>query len=144
MNSVLLTANVIIRYFTGDEIAKKFLEPVIYGGLNAYINNIVFSEVIFIVIKLLSRKKAYELKESPETVKSILKTMDYQLQFVKEYFTELEVNDEIKEQAIKITRDYGLLPNDSLIVATCKHYSINTILTFDKDFKRVPWLKVIP
>ena len=25
-----------------------------------------------------------------------------------------------------------------------KHYGIDTILTFDEDFKRIPWLKVVP
>jgi predicted nucleic acid-binding protein len=39
---------------------------------------------------------------------------------------------------------YGLLPSDAIIALTCKHYGIYTILTFDEDFKRVPWLKVIP
>lgn len=37
-----------------------------------------------------------------------------------------------------------LLPSDTIIALTCKHYGIDTILTFDGDFKRIPWLKVIP
>jgi len=32
----------------------------------------------------------------------------------------------------------------TLEVLTCQHHGIDTILTFDEDFKRVPWLKVIP
>ena len=48
--------------------------------------------------------------------------------------------DEIHETMIK----YGLLPGDAIIALTCKHYGIDTILTFDEDFKRIPWLKVIP
>ena len=38
---------------------------------------------------------------------------------------------------------YKLLPNDALIVATCKHYGINKIATFDPDFKRVDFLEII-
>ncbi len=41
-------------------------------------------------------------------------------------------------------KNHNLLSRDSLIAITAKHYGINTILTFDEDFKRVPWLKVIP
>ncbi|MCE4604028.1 MAG: PIN domain-containing protein [Aeropyrum sp.] len=41
-------------------------------------------------------------------------------------------------------RQFGLLPNDALIVSTCKHHGLSTIITFDEDFKRIPWLKVIP
>ena len=48
--------------------------------------------------------------------------------------------DEIHETMIK----YRLLPGDAIIALTCKHYGIDTILTFDEDFRRVPWLKVIP
>ena len=48
--------------------------------------------------------------------------------------------DEIHETMIK----YRLLPGDTIIALTCKHYGIDTILTFDEDFKRIPWLKVIP
>jgi len=41
-------------------------------------------------------------------------------------------------------RSWDLLPGDALIAITARHYGIDTILTFDEDFKRVPWLKVIP
>ena len=37
----------------------------------------------------------------------------------------------------EIVKNYGLLPNDALIVATCKHYGIKKIATFDEDFRRV-------
>jgi predicted nucleic acid-binding protein len=39
---------------------------------------------------------------------------------------------------------YSLLPGDALVAVSCRHYGINTIATFDEDFKRVPWLKVVP
>lgn len=35
-----------------------------------------------------------------------------------------------------IMEKYKLLPNDALIVATCKHYGIKKIATFDEDFRR--------
>jgi predicted nucleic acid-binding protein len=41
-------------------------------------------------------------------------------------------------------REYSLMPADALIAMTCRHHDINTIATLDEDFKRVPWLKVIP
>ncbi len=45
---------------------------------------------------------------------------------------------------LEIMKNHRLLPNDAQIVLTCKHYGIDTIATFDDDFRRVPWLKVIP
>ena len=44
----------------------------------------------------------------------------------------------------EIVKSCGLLPNDALIVATCKHYGIKKMATFDKDFnKRVDFLEVL-
>ncbi|MCE4605741.1 MAG: PIN domain-containing protein [Desulfurococcales archaeon] len=48
--------------------------------------------------------------------------------------------DEIHETMIK----YNLLPGDAIIALTCRYHGIDAILTFDEDFKRIPWLKVIP
>lgn len=43
----------------------------------------------------------------------------------------------------EIVKNYGLLPNDALIVATCKHYGIRKIATFDEDFRRVEFLEMV-
>lgn len=144
MSLAFIDSNVIVKYFAGDAVAKKILEPVIHGDITGYVNSIVVSEVIFVLLKLLTNKTAYELKNSPETVRNVAKLLDIQVRFLREYFSEIEINDKVKETAIELMREYGLLPNDALIASTCKHYGINTIFTFDKDFKRIPWLRVIP
>ena len=48
------------------------------------------------------------------------------------------------QELIGAAKQFHLLPADALIALTCKYYGIDTILTFDDDFKRVPWLKVVP
>jgi len=123
---------------------ETLLEPIIYGDATGYINNVVFSEVIFILLKISAGMKAYELKKDPERVKASLRSLNDQLRFLREYFTELEVNEKVKQTAIEIMNEHGLLPNDALIASTCKHYGVDTILTFDEDFRRIPWLKIIP
>ncbi len=50
----------------------------------------------------------------------------------------------IFEELLDTMVKYNLTPSDALIALTCRHHNIKTILTFDQDFKRVPWLKVIP
>lgn len=55
----------------------------------------------------------------------------------------LYVNEDILRLSKGISFEYKLLPNDALIAATCKHYGINRIATFDPDFKRVVFLEVI-
>ena len=55
----------------------------------------------------------------------------------------LDVGEAVKSVAERLIKKYGLLPNDALIAATCKHYGIRKIATFDSDFKRVDFLEVI-
>ena len=43
----------------------------------------------------------------------------------------------------ELMKNYNLLPNDALIAATCRHYGIKKIATFDEDFKRVDFLEVV-
>jgi len=43
----------------------------------------------------------------------------------------------------QLSFDYKLLPNDALIAATCKHYGIKNIATFDSDFDSVDFPDVI-
>ncbi len=66
------------------------------------------------------------------------------LEFVNDlHIKVLEDYYDFKEY-IQVMTTYRLLPNDAQIALTCRHYGIVTILTFDEDFKRVPWLKVAP
>ena len=54
------------------------------------------------------------------------------------------VNDVRNPNLIEnVVKKYNLLPNDALIAATCKYYSIHKIVTFDEDFKRVNFLEVV-
>lgn len=62
-----------------------------------------------------------------------------------EVFDVLEVINDVRDLKLieSIAKDYRLLPNDALIAATCKHYGIKKIATFDEDFKRVEFLEVV-
>lgn len=40
-------------------------------------------------------------------------------------------------------RDYGLLPNDALIAVSCRFHGIREIASFDDDFRRVDFLKIV-
>lgn len=47
------------------------------------------------------------------------------------------------EMISDIITKYRLMPNDAIIAATCQHYGIKCIATFDSDFKRVDFLKIV-
>jgi predicted nucleic acid-binding protein len=48
----------------------------------------------------------------------------------------------IFKRSYEISREYGLFPNDALIVATCEAYEIKKIATYDKDFEKVDFLEI--
>ncbi len=52
-------------------------------------------------------------------------------------------NWEILRLAAQIASQYNLLPNDAIIAASCKHYNINQILSFDSDFKNIEFLSIV-
>ena len=55
----------------------------------------------------------------------------------------LDLTNQIFNTSYLIIKKYGLFPNDALIAATCKHYGIKNIATFDSDFERVDFLDVV-
>ena len=75
----------------------------------------------------------------------------------KQTYGEIELivsNGKSEDRTVKIAGKYKdmietaghlkLLPSDSIIALTCRYHGIDVILTFDEDFKRIPWLQAIP
>lgn len=58
------------------------------------------------------------------------------------YITVLRDYQDVTE-ILKLMKKYKLLPNDAVIAATCKHYGIKRIATFDEDFRRVGFLEIV-
>jgi len=73
-------------------------------------------------------------KKVLQAVEELIKRLNIKL--VQSIYTEKEL--------YKTLIQYRLLPSNAIIALTCRHYGINTILTFDEDFKRIPWLEVVP
>jgi len=138
MNGVFIDSSVFLDFLEGKERAKALLEE--YSGLEGCINAIVFSEVLFVYIKAETGKKSYELKKEPEFVKSV--ELGDIAELLGRYRT-LDIGEAVNSEAKGFITKYGLLPNDALIAATCKHHGIKKIATFDPDFKRVDFLEII-
>jgi len=120
-----------------------------YHDLYFIISGITISEALYVAtyeyyrqrgmirgrygLRKLIIKQGYP-REVIDAIGSLLR--DLNVEIVNEYFNYNEY--------LQIMQNFKLLPNDAQIALTCWHYSIDTILTFDEDFKRVSWLKVIP
>jgi len=85
--------------------------------------------------RLVKSKGIGFAKESLNTFASLLKELCVKII--------ADANVDVSE-IINVMNNYRLSPKDAIVALTCKHYGINTILTFDEDFKRIPWLTAVP
>jgi len=130
-----------------SNLAEQILET--YHDLYLIISGIAISEALYVAAYEYYRQRGmirgrYDLRkliikqgyprEVIDAIGSLLR--DLNVEIVNDYFNYNEY--------LQIMQDFKLLPNDAQIVLTCWHHGIDAILTFDEDFKRVPWLKVIP
>ncbi len=107
-------------------------------------NEIMYASTIHYLERRRGVKGAYSARKwikkhgYPEevinAVRELIKRLNIRL--IPSIYTEQELYEVLTE--------FRLLPSDAIIALTCKHHGIDTILTLDEDFKRVPWLKVIP
>ena len=117
--------------------ATGLLERVESGEIVGYINDVVVSEVIYGYLRATTELKPYKLR------KEILE-VDFDLSLVKELLDMFNLHPcNVGSGVVEVIEKYRLLPNDALIAATCKHYGIKKIATFDDDFKRVDFLDVV-
>lgn len=119
-----------------DEVytSLRTIEETSYILVRVYLGKHYGARGIYQVRELIRKYGLEHVKDELATLRRLLS--DYDIITLQDKATIKEIH----ETMIK----YRLLPGDAIIALTCKHYGIDTILTFDKDLKQVPWLKVIP
>ncbi len=63
MIKAFVDSNVLIKYFMGDETAKNIIVPIINHEIDGAINSIVFSEVLYILVRSITKRSANDLKK---------------------------------------------------------------------------------
>ena len=146
---ILIDSNVIYNFLFETELIDR-AERILNLEESFFITFTVWNEVVYVT----SRKIA-EIKFG---IKSYRKFREFvasngfdfcskELELLERMIEDLNIRilsdvqntTEVREHMEK----YKLLPNDALIAATCKHYGISKIATFDEDFRRVDFLEVI-
>jgi len=141
---VFLDSNVLLKYLAGMEEARSVVERVERGEWTGYINDVVVSEVVYGYLRLALAAPRHRIRSlvasRREEVGRLLMHDVYPL------LSRLQLLPTCvgPEPVIRLAMEYGLLPNDAVIAATCRRHGIGVIATFDDDFRRVPWLKVVP
>lgn len=129
-----IDSSVLIEYIKGTK--TELLEAIVNKDINLkpYINHIVYSEFLFHFLALTAHKSPLSLKKS-STIQSIL-TNHEPIDFIRN-FSIVEMNQRIIEFSYDMMKNYNLLPNDALILASCRYHKIPYLATYDSDFNDI-------
>ena len=140
---VFYDSNIFLKHLAGVSEAKNLIDKVEEGIWEGYVNNIILSEVFYGYLRLYYLVSKYKLRELIiKRVKEVKQLLKEDVVPLFESFKILEVSID-SNKLLEYISKYKLLPNDAIIVATCKENNIYHIATFDEDFQRVPWLKIL-
>ena len=149
MNKVFIDTNIFYNILFETSLtsnARRLLEE--YEENKFYTSLTVVNELLYI-----STRKYYQnLREpkGPYSLRKIITSKGYPeliINGIRKLLEDLEVEVLVEnaeyQELIETASQLKLLPSDAIIALTCKHNNIDTIITFDEDFERVPWLKVV-
>ncbi len=130
-------STIVLQYLTsGDKLfmSLKSIEEITYAVIRIEANRTYGVKGAYSIRRIISRYGLDFAREKLELLRKLIE--DAGIEVLHDTADIHELHD--------VMFRYNLLPGDAVIALTCKHYGIDTILTFDEDFKRVPWLRVVP
>ncbi len=129
-SSVLLDSSILIEYAKNKKV--KLLDSLINdNSFSCYINETIVSEFYFQFLKL-STNKAPATLESSGLINLVLENNKNYL-FIN-LFEFLLSDRSIIKRVPELMKRYNLLPNDAIILATCKIHNITKLASHDTDF----------
>lgn len=119
--------------FVPINVLEESFYIILHEISSEYINSHKFSKI-----------KSSWSKREPRLIDEVKKRISIINELIeKEIIFTLPLDLATFELSKNIAYKYGLLPNDALIAAACKRYGIKYIATFDDDFKKVEFLKIV-
>ncbi len=148
---LFLDTNTILYYLHDVKPYSQIVEDIISGEGELYTSIRVLDETIFTIVRTkawikLGIRRIEKLREyiQKHGYDFFEEDIDELYKFLKEANIAVVEDKATPQELIWVAKRFHLLPADALIALTCRHYGIDTMLTFDEDFKRVLWLKVVP
>ncbi|MEA2046127.1 MAG: PIN domain-containing protein [Euryarchaeota archaeon] len=142
--AVLIDANVIVSFLLQSgkvDEAKDILRAV--DDPVTILN--VLEEVVYVGLSIINDSRGFRLRD--QVRKGLNDDSRFFLRHLRSFVDDFRIRlvqppDDLDLLFHTIDK-YGLLPNDALIAATCQHYGIIRIATFDSDFRRVDYLEIV-
>ena len=130
MRGVLLDTSILLEHFKGNQKAKNILLGLMESDVVLFINPVVFSEAVYLLLGFYSGVSPRSLKGKPEKLPGEL---DLVFEALEEYAF-VELGEKTSLIARDLIQKYAMLPNDALILATCIEHGLS-LVTLDDDFK---------
>ena len=141
MNGVLIDSNVIVEGLKGNKEVEElfFLISENCENFNYLITTNTFEEIHYILLREFSGKPYWKLKKDKKLVKKVFsEDVENFWDYFLLNFTIIPVTEKILKIAKMVIKEYGLLPNDAIILATCKHYGIKYLVSMDREDFTIP------
>lgn len=152
--SVFLDTNILIYAYTTtrytpacEELLDKVRDGVVKGHLNSTVIDEFFHKILLMQV---FAEKGFQpadaigfLKQNPGQI------ADFPLPFeaTREVLHDCGIivldTTPVLDEALALSRQYGLLFSDALHAASCTHYDLDHLITNDRDFSRVDRISVI-
>lgn len=127
--NIFVDSSVLIEYIKGNRL--DLYEALIEQEHNLFTNQVGVSEYLFHFIAVSAQKSPLSVKESGKIAEVFGKRNPFDMM---PDIKHLDHNQEIAFKAFEIMKQYNMLPNDAIIVATCDFFKIDNLATFDEDF----------
>ncbi len=130
-NKILLNTSVLIEALKGNK--TRFYHSVISDIRNeCCINETIVSEYLFHFLAFFGGASPRTLKEKSAIPGIIQKNLD--IASALSDFTLIPADRKVFEMVPAFMLTYNLLPNDAIILATCKIHGITQLASHDSDF----------
>ena len=146
---VMVDTNIFYMLLLGSPSEARRIAEALYGK-ELYTVPIVVAELLHVLTLRYLRKK--EAVKGPLSLRKWIRSRGYPPDVIGAVKELLDVLNPVLlpepvqswREIIEVASRYRLPSNDAVIALTCKRYGIDVLATLDKDFERVPWLKIIP
>ncbi|GGC10598.1 type II toxin-antitoxin system VapC family toxin [Dyadobacter sediminis] len=126
---IFIDSSILVE-FKKQSKTELLLELIANSNIELVINSTVLSEYTFYLLAIEGEKAPRTIKENQE-INSII-SKDQPEDFLS-LFTVLQNGNEIIKEFLELMKKYNLLPNDALILASCKLNNIKVLASFDKN-----------
>jgi predicted nucleic acid-binding protein len=152
--SVFVDTNILIYAFTETRFTpacEDLLEKIQTGIVRGHVNSTVIDEFFHkvLLMQIFSEKGLQPadaitfLKQNPERIADFPLPFSVTREVLQDYGIIVLDTAPLMNETLEFSKKYGLLFSDALHAASCTHYTLDHLITNNRDFSRVQSISVI-